>query len=72
MLCCNVTAVDLAFLLKKKKQNNSCFFFPPAAETISKTVVDGYLTTEGVACLYLMLSVTIYFNILQRGGSICL
>lgn len=69
MLCCNVTTVDLAFLLKNKKTR--CFFCSPAAETISKTV-DGYLTTEGVACLYLMLSVTIYFNILQRGGSICL
>lgn len=61
MLCLSFNTVYLSLVLKKIL----FFFLPTAAETISKTAVDSYLTIEGVACLYLVLSVTIYFDILQ-------
>lgn len=65
MLCHNFTNVGFSI-----KIINSCFL--SVDETTSKSAVDGYLTAEGVACLYLMLSVTIYFNILQIRGNLCL
>jgi len=63
MLCHDVTTVD--FSVKKVLVG----FSSASAETVSETAVDGYLTTEGVACLYLMLSGSILMFCRQEEAS---
>lgn len=54
MLCHNFTTVDFSIKKQTNKQKSCCFL--SANEATSKAAVDGYLTTEDMACLNLLLS----------------